>query len=271
MEGLIRAGNLVSKMIFGPEKGRSVPKNIELFVASLPRTGTASMEVALEILGYNALHGAEIAPHSQFVEEFYQGDKTVDDLFDYIAGQGFDVGGMDLMGHFFRWAADKQHVKVVLPVRSAESWAKSWQMIEPGLDVLFGRPFSFSSRVRQLEPFVRDCMNVSGVSNSDKSLESLKSVYQKYVEEVKTTIPSDRLLVFDLRDGWEPLCKFLGKPIPDQPFPHIHESKTIRTSMQILNVIANTWPVLVALPPLLIVWCCTRGSRRRKSQGSKVD
>lgn len=106
-----------------------------------------------------------------FLTSMMAGDKTVDDLFDYIAGQGFDVGGMDLMGHFFRWAADKQHVKVVLPVRSAESWAKSWQMIEPGLDVLFGRPFSFSSRVRQLEPFVRDCMNVSGVSNSDKSLE----------------------------------------------------------------------------------------------------
>ena len=44
-------------------------------------------------------------------------------------------------------------------------------------------------------------------------------VYENHIADVKATIPPDRLLVFDVRQGWEPLCEFLGTPMPDQPFP----------------------------------------------------
>jgi hypothetical protein len=44
-------------------------------------------------------------------------------------------------------------------------------------------------------------------------------VYENHVAEVKATIPPDRLLVFDVRQGWAPLCEFLGTPMPEQPFP----------------------------------------------------
>jgi len=37
---------------------------------------------------------------------------------------------------------------------------------------------------------------------------------------VIATVPKENLLVWDLKEGWEPLCKFLNKPIPDQPIPH---------------------------------------------------
>lgn len=38
-------------------------------------------------------------------------------------------------------------------------------------------------------------------------------------------VPPERLLVFEPKDGWEPLCKFLGKPVPDQPFPHVNDTE----------------------------------------------
>jgi hypothetical protein len=41
-------------------------------------------------------------------------------------------------------------------------------------------------------------------------------------------VPPDRLLVFELKDGWEPLCKFLGKPIPQEPFPFANDATTSR-------------------------------------------
>jgi hypothetical protein len=44
--------------------------------------------------------------------------------------------------------------------------------------------------------------------------------YQRHNEEVRRALPADRLLVFDVADGWEPLCAFLGVPVPDAPFPH---------------------------------------------------
>ncbi len=43
---------------------------------------------------------------------------------------------------------------------------------------------------------------------------------------VAQTVPADRLLVFDVRDGWEPLCRFLGVPVPQANFPHKNKSGT---------------------------------------------
>ena len=40
---------------------------------------------------------------------------------------------------------------------------------------------------------------------------------------MKDTIPADRLLVFNVREGWAPLCEFLGRPVPDEPFPQVNE------------------------------------------------
>ena len=38
---------------------------------------------------------------------------------------------------------------------------------------------------------------------------------------MKSTVPADRLLVWDVREGWEPLCQFMDLPIPDEPFPRL--------------------------------------------------
>ena len=43
--------------------------------------------------------------------------------------------------------------------------------------------------------------------------------YNEWIEEVKSTVPADRLLVFNTKDGWGPLCEFLDMPAPSQPFP----------------------------------------------------
>merc|ERR1719431_1704714 len=48
----------------------------------------------------------------------------------------------------------------------------------------------------------------------------MKQVYKKHNMYVKETVPADRLLIWNLKDGWEPLCKFLDKPIPSGPIPH---------------------------------------------------
>ena len=55
--------------------------------------------------------------------------------------------------------------------------------------------------------------------------ESMQSAMERYHDEVKSNIPSDRLLVWSVQEGWEPLCEFLGVPVPDQPFPRLNDSK----------------------------------------------
>jgi hypothetical protein len=62
-------------------------------------------------------------------------------------------------------------------------------------------------------------------NGSDTTSESMQSAMERYHEEVQRNIPSDRLLVWSVQEGWEPLCEFLEVPVPDQPFPRLNDSK----------------------------------------------
>lgn len=51
-------------------------------------------------------------------------------------------------------------------------------------------------------------------------------------EYLKRVTPPGKLHFFDVKDGWEPLCKILNLPVPDQPFPHAHDAETIRKEIE---------------------------------------
>ncbi|KAA3670140.1 uncharacterized protein DEA37_0009092, partial [Paragonimus westermani] len=47
----------------------------------------------------------------------------------------------------------------------------------------------------------------------------LLTCYEHWIDRVKRDVPADRPLVFQVRNGWKPLCEFLSVPVPTQPFP----------------------------------------------------
>ena len=49
--------------------------------------------------------------------------------------------------------------------------------------------------------------------------------FNEWNEQVKAEIATDRLLVFEVKQGWGPLCQFLGVPIPEEPFPNVNDTK----------------------------------------------
>ncbi len=51
---------------------------------------------------------------------------------------------------------------------------------------------------------------------------------KRHNAHIRKVVPKERLLEMDLQDGWEPLCKFLGKPIPDEPFPRSNEAAAVQ-------------------------------------------
>ena len=55
-----------------------------------------------------------------------------------------------------------------------------------------------------------------------------KTMYEEWNAEVIRTIPKDQLLVFNPKQGWQPLCSFLGITVPDQPFPKVNDGDTWR-------------------------------------------
>ena len=80
--------------------------------------------------------------------------------------------------------------------------------------------------------------------------ESVK-FYNNWVNYVKKVVPPNRLLVFEAKQGWEPLCKFLDLPIPEGPFPRINDTPALLWNFKKLKIAAYVvvWglPILIAL------------------------
>ena len=64
----------------------------------------------------------------------------------------------------------------------------------------------------------------------DDGLEESTKFYNQWIEDVKATVPKERLLIFNVKQGWKPLCDFLEVPIPanNQSYPHVNDTKKSR-------------------------------------------
>ena len=80
--------------------------------------------------------------------------------------------------------------------------------------------------------------------------------YNSWEKYVKKTVPADRLLVFEVKHGWEPLCQFLDLSIPEDPFPHVNDTATIKWNLkQLKSMICFTMyciPTLIAIATAVI-------------------
>jgi hypothetical protein len=174
---------------------------MKVIVAGFSRTGTMSTQVALDKLGYRTYHMFEAIKnqekgHLDMWNAFMEGKNSMDweKLF-----EGYDAS-TDLPACIYwrEMMVAFPDAKVILTIRDAESWWKSYQSLvesqQGPVDHLL-----FLPRFKKLDRLVEN---------------------NEHNEAVKTTVPADRLLIFDVKDGWEPLCKFLGVPTPDEPFPH---------------------------------------------------
>ena len=79
-----------------------------------------------------------------------------------------------------------------------------------------------------------------------------EGVFQAHTEDVRTQCDSGRLLVFVSR-GWQPLCGFLGVPVPPTPFPHVNDSKSLHRRFAVIRWGTRLGPlgVLIAVVVLL--------------------
>jgi hypothetical protein len=116
--------------------------------------------------------------------------------------------------------------KVILVERDVESWARSFDVILAGAfnpGVLVFRlldPLWAGRVVGMLKSFL---MYYYGASNPKEARANLRDVHRGHNELVRSLVPKEKLLLFDLASGWEPLCTFLGKKVPEAPFPYVND------------------------------------------------
>ncbi|HZE03990.1 MAG TPA: sulfotransferase, partial [Solirubrobacteraceae bacterium] len=63
------------------------------------------------------------------------------------------------------------------------------------------------------------------IRDAETTAEQMAAAMERYNEEVIATVPAERLLVWSVSEGWEPLCEFLQVPVPDADFPRVNDSK----------------------------------------------
>ena len=209
--------------------------SLKIIGAGFARTGTVSTKAAFEKLGFGpCYHMREILTprrghsegHLQLWSEHARA-RHVGQPHRLDWGQLFAryASCIDLPTclYYEELLEEFPDAKVVLTVRDAEGWFRSWKRLNDAFR--FIRPFArFSPRVRRAMD-ITDLLVTGTVMGGAIEKASNIEVYERHNQAVRDRVPSERLLVFDVRDGWAPLCEFLGVEIPDEPFPHLNESK----------------------------------------------
>lgn len=215
---------------------RTVP--MEVLSLGLHRTGTVSMREAYEILGYpNPYHYASIFANVQdadlWIEALRAKYKGVGKPygraeFDQLLGQCGAVTDTPIVCFWKELVEAYPEAKIVLVERDEQKWLTSFAGLIGGILNPVGRyilqytdPWWFG-RIERLA-----LLWVGGMYGSTDfkiARRNAPAVFRDHYREIRESVPADRLLNYKLGSGWKPLCKFLGKKVPDVPFPHRNEA-----------------------------------------------
>ena len=125
--------------------------------------------------------------------------------------------------------------KVILTKRNVDQWYEStlktvWKagpQTVMAKFILLGKML-FSESLRdtfKCIKFMRKTYLNKEFSGDFSTKTNAVKVFQDHIENVKKNVPNDQLLIYEVADGWQPLCKFLGKEIPEEPFPHLNKKE----------------------------------------------
>lgn len=188
---------------------------LKVIGAGLGRTGTLSLKVALEQLGIGrCYHMTECFPDPAapplWVEAAH-GRADWNAIF-----EGFSATVDYPACTFWReLSAFYPQAKVILTVRDADKWFDSTQA------TIFSAPLREQLRGSPLADFFGTTVFRDFGDRIDDR-EFMVDYFKRRNAEVESALSGERLLVYDVAQGWEPLCRFLDVPVPDAPFPRVN-------------------------------------------------
>lgn len=186
--------------------------------AGLGRTGTLSLKQALEHLGFApCYHMFEVVedPHrpTAWIEAATSPAPDWDGIFNgYRATVDWPAAT------YWRQLADAYpQAKVILSRRDPETWFESTQKTIFNL-----------KHLGEMSPPFRTMLDLTVYGMFDGRIDDRDhciDVFERHNRAVIATIAADRLLMFEARQGWEPLCAFLGCDVPRSPYPHLNKAE----------------------------------------------
>jgi hypothetical protein len=191
--------------------------------AGFGRTGTSSLQAALEeLLGGKCYHMKDIIMYPAQLKMWH----------DFALGK---TPAMDWKLLFTGYAASVDcpaciyykeimeifpEAKIIQTVRDSQAWWKSFNRLMSLVDKARLLSF-FIPKLRKLSQFA-DKIIIENVFGGRMEKKNCINIFERHNQEVREWVPKDRLLEYDVTQGWEPLCDFLGVAIPKKPFPHLN-------------------------------------------------
>jgi Sulfotransferase domain len=231
---------------------------VKLIGAGFGRTGTMSLKIALETLGFSpCYHMTEVFAHPEhtwFWISAWRGDPA-----DWDGVLGEYEAAVDWPACTFYEELMKRHpdAKVILSVREPERWYESVRNTIYELSVVIPRHPIYRIGYTLVSFFV-----FRGPGNRNLADEIIWQgtfdgrfedkhhaieVFEHHNAEVQRRVPEDRLLVYDVKAGWGPLCEFLGVQEPEEPFPRTNDAAEMRRRLRGVKAISIAVPVTLTL------------------------
>jgi Sulfotransferase domain len=232
---------------------------IKVIGSGFGRTGSLSLKIALEELGFSrCYHMTDVLSqpeHARIWDAAARGQPVDwDQLFEGYQAT-VDWPGCAFYEQLMRRYPD---ARVILSVRDPELWYESAKQtiyqvrraFPAWLQLLMPRMRHFGSMVERV-------IWQGTFQGRFEDKRFAIDVFNRHNEQVRRVVPPDRLLVHQVQEGWDPLCKFLGVPVPDgKPFPHVNDAAEfrarIRRMSRIMRTVGYSFLGLVALILVLV-------------------
>lgn len=193
---------------------------LKVIGAGVGRTGTYSLKLAINRLGMGPCHHMEEVLHNMpsQVPLWSRAAAGKADWSQIYAGYESAVDWPTAC--FFReLLKEYPSARFVLTQRDPERWAESFGGT---IYKLIADRDKAPEEMRAWLEMANEVIVKTGFSPGYDH-DALVNAFKAHNRAVQETIPANQLLVYEVKQGWEPLCEFLGKPVPDEDFPRTND------------------------------------------------
>lgn len=236
-------------------------ESVKVIGAGFGRTGTLSLKKSLEILGYKCHHMEEIINKQQY-HVFYKLLATPKKerikkrlLTNLLCNSYGYTATVDFPCAIFydEILNENPSAKVILTVRdNAATWYKSsintifkaYKLLDCWAIKLFANYFICRNKYERIgAKLVLDEIWLKFFEGEFENEQKTIGKYDDWIINVKKNVPSNQLLIFNVKEGWKPLCNFLGQKIPNCDYPHSNEYNSFQKKyigyIEMVNTTAN--------------------------------
>ena len=226
--------------------------------AGFGRTGTMSLKVALETLALDpCYHMTEVFAHPEHAEFWVSAWRGEPVDWDGVLGNYEATADWPACTFYEELIERHPDARVILSIRDPERWYESVRNTIYELSVVLPRSplyrigytlvsllvFRGSRRFNLADEIIWQGTFDGRFEDKAYAIE----VFERHNAEVQLSVPADKLLVYDVKQGWGPLCDFLGVEEPDEPFPHANDAAQMRRRVLGIKAVSIAVPVTLAL------------------------